>query len=103
MLQSPSKPSHTSFGAKRLHYFTPFKRNSNAFIISAMYNCFEVSVPLFVFTVMFFLVASPLSCSSPVPPLPQDFIMSREEHGDLSILDTRTFVSGMKTGQVSTA
>ena len=31
---------------------------------------------------------------------PQDFIEFREEHGDLSILDTRTFVSGMKTGQV---
>lgn len=30
----------------------------------------------------------------------QDFMDSREEHGDLSILDTRTFVSGMKTGQV---
>lgn len=31
---------------------------------------------------------------------PQEFAKFREEHGDLSILDTRTFVSGMKTGQV---
>lgn len=29
----------------------------------------------------------------------QDFMTSREKHGDLSILDTRVFVSGMKTGQ----
>lgn len=33
------------------------------------------------------------------PAVFKDFMDSREEHGDLSILDTRTFVSGMKTGQ----
>eukprot|EP00752_Nemacystus_decipiens_P003621 g3338.t1 len=33
------------------------------------------------------------------PAVFKEFTEFREEHGDLSILDTRTFVSGMKTGQ----
>ncbi|CAM9814610.1 unnamed protein product [Ascophyllum nodosum] len=33
------------------------------------------------------------------PSVFKDFMASRAEHGDLSILDTRTFISGMKTGQ----
>ncbi|CAM9777761.1 unnamed protein product, partial [Ectocarpus sp. 4 AP-2014] len=33
------------------------------------------------------------------PAVFKEFARFREEHGDLSILDTRTFVSGMKTGQ----
>ncbi|CBN79581.1 pyruvate carboxylase [Ectocarpus siliculosus] len=33
------------------------------------------------------------------PAVFKEFTKFREEHGDLSILDTRTFVSGMKTGQ----
>ncbi|CAM9527347.1 unnamed protein product [Ectocarpus sp. 12 AP-2014] len=33
------------------------------------------------------------------PAVFKEFAKFREEHGDLSILDTRTFVSGMKTGQ----
>lgn len=31
--------------------------------------------------------------------LPQDFMDFKGKHGDLSVLDTRTFVSGMRAGQ----
>lgn len=49
---------------------------------------------------VFFLPRPRLPLSLPSPPTFQDFVEFREECGDLSILDTRTFVSGMKTGQV---